>query len=153
MRPIEEEIFLEFKNFGTSRGLSPKSSWIKNYLLEVQQAFPYSMWRGFRRFSLECFKKGVNLRVGTYASFRNYLRVLKRLDLIQGAKPWKPHSFEKHWVSLNKDNLNSEAWKNPLAALYPSTDWKRKTRKERAGIQRKVRMKKGKKRGRPKARV
>jgi len=148
LKTFEQAIFEEFGKFGTSRGLTPKAEWIKCHLLEVKVDYPYSMWSGFRRFSFECFKKGTNLRVGTYAAFRNYLRVLRRLGLILESKPWTSHSFEKHLICLNKGKLDDRAWQNPLAMLYPSTSWKKKSRKEKSKILQATRRRKGKKRGR-----
>ena len=117
LRPFERDIVRRIRTHprrrgGGGRSVSRKGLWIKNHLLEVGQDYVYSMhirWKGFIE------EAGLNIKAGTYQSFRTYIYVLKRLGLIQrvGASTGR---FSKSYYSLDLEQVDSPKWGNPFKA-------------------------------------
>ena len=90
---------------------------IRDYLLEKGEAYPYEIWK-----ALAEEKKILGLKPGSYVSFvANYILPLKKAGLIievrKGTRPRKrsgedyiPKAKEKLYYRLNRKFIDSEIW-------------------------------------------
>jgi len=150
LRDFEINIATRFKAGGHA-AVSPKAEWIKGHLLDVRSDYIYGMWKkyvSFSRAALERFM--VSIHLGTYSSFRTYVYLLRKLglvlfDRVEKAEPEIPRKYYR----LNMRQLDDPSWKAPFQALYPVTDWKKKTSREKHRLRKKYPRGKGRRRGRP----
>jgi hypothetical protein len=139
LRPFEEAIVHKWKGeeiperwrFGTT-AVSPKAEWIKGYLKLVGSAYVKQMFEEWKAFTekAKLVPGTPAFRVGSYVSFRNYIRILSRLNLIRlvktepGPRRNIPLQFHLHYYGLNMRKIDDSAWRHPMQAKYPSVDWR-----------------------------
>ncbi|MEM4429674.1 MAG: hypothetical protein QXM08_00740, partial [Thermofilaceae archaeon] len=75
--PFEEDIAERFR-VGGKWAASPKSEWIRGYLLTFGKGCPYEMWKRYCEFA-----ERLGIRPGSYISFARHVWLLKRLGLIE----------------------------------------------------------------------
>jgi hypothetical protein len=138
LRPFEEEIVRKWRGeevperwrFGTT-AVSPKGEWVKGFLRLVGSAYVKQMFEEWKAFTgkAKMVPGTPSFRVGTYVSFRNYVRILSSLNLIRlvktepGPRIHMPRQFERHFYALNMRKIDAPEWRHPMQARYPSVDW------------------------------
>ena len=96
------------RGYKGGRSVSRKGLWIRGHLLEVGKDYPYSMYKGWKRF-IETAE--LKIRPGSYQNFINYLYVLRRLGLI--IREGEGGGFKRTYYRLNPEKVNSRIWLNP----------------------------------------
>ena len=98
------------------------ATFIRARLLKVRKDYPYNMWRLWKE-----HLKRLDMRAPMYDSFRHYIWVLKRANLIQRVstteKPSKQYGNLRprspSFYALVRDQIgNIKAWANPQVAVY-----------------------------------
>jgi len=124
LHPFEVEIATRFGIRG-KWAASPKSEWIRGYLLTFGEGYPYEMWKRYCEFA-----RYLGIRPGTYISFARHMWLLKRLGLIRPVKiKPRPGGFPKKVYRIVPGMEDSPLWRRPMQAMYPTTDWTRPERK------------------------
>lgn len=93
---------------------------IRDYLMEHGEAYIYEMWDRFRKAVAEFGVKWW----GSYASFRRYIYICKRLGLIRYVRTGKPPRRglkSRRYYALVPEHIDSGAWIRPQEILYPAT--------------------------------
>lgn len=102
--------------------VSPKSYWIRGYLLEHGEGYTQLMWTRWQSFVAMARGSGTKIRAGSLESFRLYMWILKKLRLIiPSRKEQNPRKSFHHrqYFRLDKTRLSSPVWKNPFGNVYP----------------------------------
>ena len=156
LKPFEQEIiqlWLEGKPeqpwTWSYSAVSPKSEWIRGYLLEKGEAYVKELFEGYRDFCEKARKYGVKIKPSSYQQMKETVWLLKRLGLILQSRkePSKRRGyFKRTYYRVNPDMIDSPDWKHPLQALYPKSDWSKISARKKVEIRRKMREKRRKKR-------
>ncbi|MEM4976347.1 MAG: hypothetical protein QXT64_03370 [Desulfurococcaceae archaeon] len=119
--PFELEIATRFSVGGTLTA-SPKSEWIRGYLLHFGEGYPYGMWKEY-----QVFARYLGIRPGTYADFVKYVYYLRRLGLVVPVRegPSNRRGLPRVYYRVKPGTEMSPLWRRPLQALFPSADWSR----------------------------
>lgn len=116
--PFEVEIAARFGT-GGMRAASPKSEWIRGYLLYFGEGCPYRMWREYQEFA-----RWLGIRPGSYTMFARHVWLLKRLGLVEPVRVEpRPGGLPRVYYRVRPGAEDSPLWRRPMQALYPSTDW------------------------------
>jgi len=135
------------------RTLPATSARTRERLREVGHDYPYSMYGRWRAFCATANALGAKIKAGSYQSFRTYLHLLHRLGLVERELrpigrltcPYcgreipvypqmirrKSGRIEPVHYSLIHAREEDPAWLRSYQALFPSTDWRRKTPEEK----------------------
>ncbi len=118
--PFELEIAARFSVGGTLTA-SPKSEWIRGYLLYFGEGYPYGMWKEY-----QVFARYLGIRPGSYALFVRHIWLLKKLGLIEPVRAEvRPGGMPRVYYRVKPGMEMSPLWRRPMQILYPSTDWSR----------------------------
>lgn len=123
--PFELEIASRFATGGKWTA-SPKSEWIRGYLLTFGVGYPYRMWKEYR-----VFAEYLGIKPGSYTVFARHIWLLKKLGLIEPVKVEpRPGGLPRVYYRVKPGAELSPLWRRPMQILYPSTDWSRPETKE-----------------------
>jgi len=133
LRPFEIEIIRNFKTFspitGGGKSRPRKGVWIRAHLQEVGEDHIYSMWKRWRSFAIAARFQDANLDIGTYASFRTYMFLLKKKGLVIPTRRERARTtrleFRRQYYTVNTRTLRDPRWLNPFAGYPGWQKWKR----------------------------
>jgi len=101
---------------------------IRQYLLEHGEAYPYQVFKALRRF---LFPEGYPVKgfyVGSYQNIRNYFYWIQRLGLIEPSREepsLKPFFKNRRYYRLTSKGLKTDPealeWRSPRRALWPAS--------------------------------
>jgi len=146
LRPFEREIIERYRDLG--KGPNPvtgvkgwKGLWIRGHLQDVGNSYVYRMWKDWLSFVKIASELGVEIKPGTYQSFRTYFHLLKQLGLVRvyWKAPKEKRGFSKVYYELVPEKIDDPAWMRPFQTKYPSTDWSLLTFEQRRELKRKYR--------------
>ena len=124
--PFEVNIATWF-SMGGKRLSSPKSEWIRGYLLMFGEGYPYKMWKEYREFA-----EYLGIKPGSYTSFARHIWLLKKLGLIEPVRiEPRPGGIPRTIYRVKRRMIRSPLWRRPMQALYPSTDWTKPENRKR----------------------
>lgn len=89
--------------------------WIRSYLMRVGRDYVYNIWRNLVK-QLEEY----GYKYPSYQSFRKYMRVLRKLNLIRQVRvEERGYGFPRVYYELVPENVDRiDLWINPQKALY-----------------------------------
>jgi hypothetical protein len=105
----------------------PTSLFIRDYLLEKGEAYPFEIYRALKK-----VREGLGLHVGSPVNFYKYIYALEKLGLIERTgriepafRSWRgatksrlPREKWRTYYRIAKGKENAEEWLNPQRALY-----------------------------------
>jgi len=107
------------------KGKTTTGEWIREYLTKVKEDYIFSIWKQYK----QEMKKG-GYKYASYATFRRYVWILKKLGLIEFIRKEKSvhgkRILYKHYYKLNESKISSDMWYNPQAVIYSETRLGRK---------------------------
>ena len=89
--------------------------WIREYLKRVGMDYEYNIWR-----TLVKTLAKYGYKYPSYQSFRKYMRVLRKLNLVRVVKEeHRGYGFPRRYYALVPENIDrDDLWINPQKALY-----------------------------------
>jgi len=95
----------------------PTGTFIRDLLLAYKEAYAYEIWKALRD---EREKAGII--APTYHSFRNYMRILRRLGLIRLVRVERAiRGWPRRYFAIVPGMEDHPAWYHPQVAFYPLT--------------------------------
>jgi hypothetical protein len=151
-KPYEEEIIKLWKEglpdlpwkWGVAAA-SPKSRFIRGFLLEKGQACPKETWEAWSDFCDRAGKIDVHFKRGDYATMRHSFWLLKRLGLItlvRRVPSVRKGYWERNMYTVNPRKINDPAWLRPLQILYPNADWTKMPSTKKHEVRRRMKARK-----------
>jgi len=104
------------------------SQFIREYLLEHGEAYPYEVFKALREVLRSIGLPARGIKWGSYQNMRNYFYWLEKLGLIEPVRTEpssNPNLQNKIYYRLTRKGIetppDSLEWTNPRRALYPKS--------------------------------
>lgn len=115
-RIYERQIASQFETIG--HGVAPLANWIRGHLDDVDEDYPYRMWK---RWSFFVARQIPAYHRGDYDDFRTYLWKLKAVGLVEPTETEEnevENRLDKQYYALTDGAFDRPEWQNPQEALY-----------------------------------